>query len=196
MKELIELKEKAIKDNIPIMQDEGLAFMIELFKQNNFHNCLEIGSAVGYSALMMASNIDDFKVETIELDDNRYNQAKENIKAYKMDKQIIIHHDNALTLSLEKLVLAKYDCLFIDGAKAQYQKFFEKYMPLVNDNGICVVDNLDFHGMVFEIEKIKNRNTRQLVKKIKRFKDWILSNEEYDVKYYHIGDGICVIKKR
>jgi len=50
--------------------------------------------------------------------------------------------------------------------------------------------------MIFDIENIKNRNTKQLVKKIKRFKDWIFNNDEYDVTYYHVGDGICVIRKR
>ena len=86
--------------------------------------------------------------------------------------------------------------MFIDAAKAQYQKFFEKYMPLVKEKGICIVDNLDFHGMIFDIDHIKNRNTKQLVKKIKRFKDWIFNHEEYQVTYYGVGDGICVIKRK
>ncbi len=196
MKELLELEKEAIKQNIPIMQKEGLSYMINLFKTHDFHSCLEIGSAIGYSALMMAINIDDFIVETIELDQDRYQEAVKNINKYSMNEKIIIHHDNALTFDNDQLVLKEFDCLFIDAAKAQYQKFFEKYMPLVKDDGICVVDNLDFHGMVFEIDKIKNRNTRQLVKKIKRFKEWILNNEEYEVTYHHIGDGICVIRKR
>lgn len=196
MKELVELEKEAIEKNIPIMQKAGLAFMVDIFKRYNCSNCLEIGSAIGYSALMLVTNIDDFKVETIELDQQRYLEAVKNINDYRMNDKIIIHHDDALTLDINQLVLKKYDCLFIDAAKAQYQKFFEKYMPLVNDNGVCVVDNLDFHGMVFEIDKIKNRNTRQLVKKIKRFKEWIFDHEEYDVEYYHVGDGICVIRKK
>ena len=63
-------------------------------------------------------------------------------------------------------------------------------------NGIIIVDNLDFHGMIFDIDHIKNRNTKQLVKKIKRFKDWIFNHEEYQVTYYGVGDGICVIKRK
>ena len=69
-------------------------------------------------------------------------------------------------------------------------------MPLISSDGICIVDNLDFHGMIFDIDNIKNRNTKQLVKKIKRFKDWIFDNEQYEVIYHHVGDGICVIRKR
>jgi len=81
-------------------------------------------------------------------------------------------------------------------SKAQYQKFFEKYVPFVKKNGIIIVDNLDFHGMIFDIDHIKNRNTRQLVKKIKRFKDWIFQHDAYDVEYYAVGDGICVIRRK
>lgn len=196
MKELLKLEKEAIEKNIPIMQKEGLAFMVNIFKKYNCHNCLEIGSAIGYSALMLVTNIDNFKVETIELDQQRYLEAVKNINDYEKNDSIIIHHDDALTFDIDQLVLKKYDCLFIDAAKAQYQKFFEKYMPLVKNDGVCVVDNLDFHGMIFEIDKIKNRNTRQLVKKIKRFKEWIFDHEEYDVEYYHVGDGICVIRKK
>ena len=186
----------ALARNIPVMQREGLEFMIEIFKHHNCHCCLEIGSAIGYSAMMLVSNINNFKVETIELNDERYYEAINNIKDNKMQDKIIIHHDDALEFDCNSLVLKKYDCLFIDAAKAQYQKFFEKFIGLVKEDGVCIVDNLDFHGMIFDIENIKNRNTKQLVKKIKRFKDWIFNNDEYDVTYYHVGDGICVIRKR
>ena len=186
----------ALARNIPVMQREGLEFMIEIFKHHNCHCCLEIGSAIGYSAMMLVSNINNFKVETIELNDERYFEAINNIKDNNLQEKIIIHHDDALEFDCNSLVLKKYDCLFIDAAKAQYQKFFEKYIGLIKEDGVCIVDNLDFHGMIFDIENIKNRNTKQLVKKIKRFKDWIFNNDEYDVTYYHVGDGICVIRKR
>ena len=189
MKYFDDLEKSAIDRNIPIMQREGLEFMINVFKENNCHYCLEIGSAIGYSAMMLVSNID-------KLNDERYFEAINNIKDNNLQEKIIIHHDDALEFDCNSLVLKKYDCLFIDAAKAQYQKFFEKYIGLIKEDGVCIVDNLDFHGMIFDIEHIKNRNTKQLVKKIKRFKDWIFNNDEYDVTYYHVGDGICVIRKR
>ena len=175
MKYFDEIEKSARERHIPVMEKEGLEFLIQTFNEHQCHRCLEIGSAIGYSAMMMVSNIDDFVVETIELDDARYLEAIQNIKEQQLEGQIEIHHD---------------------AAKAQYQKFFEKYMPLVQKNGICIVDNLDFHGMIFDIDHIKNRNTKQLVKKIKRFKDWIFNHEEYQVTYYGIGDGICVIKRK
>ena len=181
MKYFDEIEKSARERHIPVTEKEGLEFLIQTFNEHQCHRCLEIGSAIGYSAMMMVSNIDDFVVETIELDDARYLEAIQNIKEQQLEAQIEIHHD---------------DALFIDAAKAQYQKFFEKYMPLVQKNGICIVDNLDFHGMIFDIDHIKNRNTKQLVKKIKRFKDWIFNHEEYQVTYYGVGDGICVIKRK
>lgn len=196
MKELPELKKKALAMQIPIMQEDGLSFMIDTFSKEKCHTCLEIGSAIGYSSIMMVHNISEFKVETIELDSNRYQEAVRNIEEYGYLKEIMIHHADALQFEINDLQYSCYDCLFIDGAKAQYQKFFEKYMPLVKQDGICIVDNLDFHGMIYDIDHIKNRNTKQLVKKIKRFKDWIFDNEKFEVTYYSIGDGICIIKRR
>lgn len=196
MKYYDEIEKNALSRNIPVMQKEGLEFLIETFQENDCHYCLEIGSAIGYSAMMMTSNIKDFYVETIELNEDRYNEAITNIQAHELNDKINIYLDDALSFDIDKLQNKQFDCLFIDAAKAQYQKFFEKYMPLVKNDGICIVDNLDFHGMIFDIDHIKNRNTKQLVKKIKRFKDWIFNHDKYDVEYHHVGDGICIIRRK
>ena len=196
MKYYDEIEKKALERNIPVMQKEGIEFLIQTFQNHHCHSCLEIGSAIGYSAMMMASNIDDFDVETIELDKERYLEARKNIDENALSDQIHIYLADALTFDCQQLLHQQFDCLFIDAAKAQYQKFFEKYMPLVKDNGICIVDNLDFHGMIFDIDHIKNRNTKQLVKKIKRFKDWIFNHDEYNVEYHQVGEGICIIQRK
>lgn len=190
------IEKHALERNIPVMQKEGILFLIE--QLNNIHasSCLEIGSAVGYSSLMMVSNVEGLKIDTIELNEERYLEAVNNIKQYHYENDIEIFLDDALTFDCEKLKYKNYDCLFIDAAKAQYQKFFEKYVPYVKEDGIIIVDNLDFHGMIFDIDHIKNRNTKQLVKKIKRFKDWIFNHDDYEVNYYPVGDGICVIKRK
>lgn len=196
MKEYKEMEVYALENDIPIMQKEGIEFLITACIENHCTSCLEIGSAIGYSAVMLASNIPEFYVETIELNELRYQKAIENIHRYGWQEAITIHHDDALTFPLNLLKRTTFDCLFIDAAKAQYQKFFQKYMPLIKEDGICIVDNLDFHGMIHDIEHINNRNTKQLVKKIKRFRDWIFNHEEYDVTYYSVGDGICIIRRK
>ncbi|MCD7894640.1 MAG: O-methyltransferase [Erysipelotrichaceae bacterium] len=196
MVELTNIEIDALKRNIPIMQKEGLTFMIDKLNEIQASTCLEIGSAIGYSAMMMCLNVNDLKIDTIEINEDKYNEALNNIQQYQLNERISIHLADALTFDTNQLSYQPYDCLFIDAAKAQYQKFFEKYINYVKKDGIVIVDNLDFHGMIYDIDHIKNRNTKQLVKKIKRFKDWIFNHEDYDATYYHIGDGICIITRK
>lgn len=196
MKTFEEIEKHALERNIPVMQKEGILFLISKLNEIRASSCLEIGSAIGYSSMMMVTHVEGLKIDTIELNEERYNEAVSNIKERHLEDYISIFHDDALTFDESKLQYKPYDCLFIDAAKAQYQKFFEKYTPYVKEDGIIIVDNLDFHGMIFDIDHIKNRNTKQLVKKIKRFKDWIFNHDNFDVEYYHVGDGICVIKRK
>ena len=196
MKTFEELEQDALSRNIPVMQKEGIDFLIQKLNEIHAKSCLEIGSAIGYSSMMMATFVEGLHIDTIELNEERYQEAVCNIHERQLEHMISIYNDDALTFDKQKLKYSPYDCLFIDAAKAQYQKFFEKYVDLVKDDGIIIVDNLDFHGMIFDIDHIKNRNTKQLVKKIKRFKDWIFNHEDYDVTYYQVGDGICVIQRK
>ena len=193
---LEKLREKAIADNIPIMQTEGLTFMCDKLNECQASSVLEIGSAIGYSAIYMASHVEGLKIDTIERDEVRHLQAKQNVSDFNLNDRITLHFADALEFDESLLKHAPYDLLFIDAAKAQYQKFFEKYVGYVKDDGMILVDNLDFHGMIFDIERINNRNTKQLVKKIKRFKEWILNNENYESEYYPVGDGIVLIRKK
>ena len=196
MRTFEEIEKDALSRNIPVMQKEGIDFLIAKLNEVNATSLLEIGSAIGYSSMMMVSHVEGLKIDTIELNEERYNEACLNIKERELENRISIFHDDALTFDEEKLKYQPYDVLFIDAAKAQYQKFFEKYVPYVKHDGLIIVDNLDFHGMIFDIDHIKNRNTKQLVKKIKRFKDWIFNHEDFDVEYYNVGDGICIIQRR
>ncbi len=195
MFDISKLEDYASINSIPIMQKEGIEFLISKLNESSAKSLLEIGSAIGYSAIMLADNVPGLKVETIELDDGRYCEAVKNITEAGLGDRVIIHADDALLLDTNNLVLGEYDVLFIDAAKAQYQRFLEKYEPFIKEDGYIVVDNLDFHGMIFDIDNIKNRNTKQLVKKIKRFKDWLENNPAYETKYYNIGDGIVISKR-
>ena len=190
------LREKAIADNIPIMQTEGLTFMCDRLNECQASSVVEIGSAVGYSAIFMALHVKGLKIDTIERDETRHLEAVKNVSEFNLNNQITLHLADALEFDESLLKHAPYDLLFIDAAKAQYQKFFEKYVGYGKEDGIILVDNLDFHGMIFDIEHINNRNTKQLVKKIKRFKEWILNNENYESEYYPVGDGIVLIRKK
>ena len=190
-----ELEIKAKELDIPIIQKEALEYIVEKLNQQSSSKILEIGSAIGYSAILFVSNANNCKIETIEIDQERYDLAKYFIELYDLKEKITIHHADALSFNEDNLIIKEYDCLFIDAAKAQYQKFFEKYIKYVKDDGYIIVDNLDFHGMINHIESIKNRNTRQLVRKIKLFKEWIFNHKDYHCDYVMVGDGLAIIKR-
>ena len=187
-----EIEEYASINNIPIMQKDGIEFLTEYIKNNNIKSILEIGSAIGYSAIKMALVSDDIKVTTIERDKERYDLAIQNIDDFKLQDRITIINDDALYTNIE----GKFDLIFIDAAKSQYIKFFEKYENNLNKDGAIVTDNLSFHGLVEDETKTNNRNTKQLVRKIKKYIDYLNNNNNYDTKFYKLGDGIAISKKK
>ncbi len=189
---LKDIKEYAIKNRVPIMQEDGIEFLINYIKENNIKRVLEIGSAIGYSAINIASQSEDIKVTTIEKDPNMYNIALNNIKNTGMQDRIKIIFEDALFVDIEE----KYDLIFIDAAKSQYIKFFEKFSKNIDKGGVIVTDNLSFHGLVEDDSKTNNRNTKQLVKKIRKYIDFLKNNKDYDTTFYKIGDGISVSIKK
>ncbi len=192
MNDKIEKIEKyALKNNVPIMQKDGINFLIDYIKNNNIKSVLEIGTAIGYSSIRMASISNDIYVTTIERDEMRYKQALKNINELGLSNRITIINNDALNTELNE----KYDLIFIDAAKSQYIKFFNKYSKNLNNNGVIVSDNLSFHGMVEDESKTNNRNTKQLIRKIKKYIEFLKNNTDFNTEFYRIGDGISISKK-
>lgn len=190
---LKELEKYAQEHQIPIMEKDGLDFLTKLIREEKINSILEIGSAIGYSAISMALINKDIKIDTIERDEYRYQEALNNIEKFNLTNQINIINDDALTYNLPD---NKYDLIFIDAAKAQYQKFFERYLPYLHQEGYILVDNLNFHGFVDGSNITNNRNTKQLVRKIQKFKDWMNAQPDFKVKEYQIGDGLFLVQRR
>lgn len=191
MKQIKEIEEYAEKNNVPIMQKDGIEFLIKYIKDNNIKNILEIGSAIGYSSIMMALVDNNIKVTTIERDEERYNLAVKNINDFNLNDRITIILGDALEVNIE----GHYDLIFIDAAKSQYIKFFEKYELNLKQGGVIVTDNLSFHGLVEDESKTTNRNTKQLVRKIRKYIDYLKTNTNYKTEFYKLGDGIAISKK-
>jgi len=185
---LKEIEDYASKNNIPIMQKDGIEFLTNYIKENKIKNILEIGSAIGYSAIKMALVNDDIKVTTIERDKERYSIALVNIDKFNLQERINIINEDALEVNLKD----KYDLIFIDAAKSQYIKFFEKFEKNLNLNGVIVSDNLSFHGLVEDESKTNNRNTKQLVRKIRKYIDYLKENNNYKTTFYELGDGVAI----
>ncbi len=181
----------AKKHDVPIMEHDGIEFLTKYVNENNIKSILEIGTAIGYSAIKMTMMGDDIKVTTIERDEERYNEAIKNIKAFNLENRI----NAILGDALEVEVTGKYDLIFIDAAKAQSIKFFQKYENNLNDDGTIITDNINFHGLTFTSEEIDSRNVRQLIRKIKMYLDWLNNNENYDSRYVNIGDGLMISKR-
>src|SRR5690554_2621603 len=132
---IFDLKTYAKENNIPIIQDEGLDFILQLIKDNNYKSVLEIGSAIGYSAINIA--LANTKVITIERDYFMYEKTLENIKLAEVESLVFPIYGDALSVD----VSGKFDLIFIDAAKAQYIKFFEKFQKNLNEDGVIVCDN-------------------------------------------------------
>ena len=187
-KEFKQMEKYAEEKNIPIMQKSGINFLTKYIEENNIKNILEIGTAIGYSAIKMASVNDKIKVTTIEKDTERYLTALKNIKDFDLEKRITLISGDALDIELE----GKFDLIFIDAAKGQYIKFFEKYSKNLKKNGVIVSDNLDFHGFVKQEERISSKNLRQLVNKIRNYIEFLEKNTEFTTSFYKVGDGISI----
>jgi len=186
------LEEYAKENNVPIMMKDGIEFLTNYIKENNVKTILEIGSAIGYSAIKMALVDESIKVTTIERDTNRYKEAVKNIKEFNLENQIEIINADALEYEDKK----KYDLIFIDAAKAQYIKFFEKYKINLKQDGTIISDNLDFHGLVKNPELTSNRNTKQLVRKINTYIEFLKENKEFKTEFISLGDGIGISKRQ
>lgn len=180
----------AKENNVPIIQKEGLNFLIEYIKQNNVKTILEIGTAIGYSSINMALVSDDIQITTIERNEKMYKQAIKNIKDFNLENRINVIYGDAL----DTVVQGKYDLIFIDAAKAQYIKFFEKYKQNLQMNGTIITDNLNFHGLALHPEEIHSKNLKALVRKINNYKDFLINNKKFNTTFYEIGDGIAVSK--
>lgn len=184
---LEELELYAKNNNIPIMQKDGIAFLVKYIKEHQIKRVLEIGSAIGYSAIKMALVGEDIHIKTIERDFERYELAVENIKKFNLEDQIEIINIDAFDLE-EK---GTYDLIFIDAAKSQSIKFFEKFKTNLQQNGTIITDNINFHGLTHATE-IKNRNTRQLVGKIRSYIEFLKNNQEFTTVFIDDGDGIAI----
>jgi len=186
------IEDYAHENNIPIMLSDGIEFLTDFIKKNNVKRILEIGSAIGYSAIRMALVSSDIHVVTIERDVERYNEAVGNINDFGLNDRIDIRLSDALECDVD----GEFDLIFIDAAKAQYIKFFEKYKSNLSKDGVIISDNLSFHGMVDNMDSITNRNTRQLVGKIVKYIDFLKNNEEFDTEFISIGDGIGISRRK
>ena len=190
---ILDIKKYAKDKNVPIMMDDGIKFLTNYIKETKRYNILEIGTAIGYSSILMALQDENIKVTTIEKDEVRYKEALKNIKNLGLDGRINPIFNNALNVTLNDT----YDLIFIDAAKSKNEEFFIKFSNNLKDNGVIITDNINFHGLTNkDLSEIKGRDLRGLVRKIKNYKEFLINNKAYKTTFYDVGDGISISKKR
>ena len=195
MEQTYELKEFAKENAVPIIKDSSLDFIVNYIKSHNVRRILEIGSAIGYSAINFARAGQDAGkevfVDTIEYDIERYQIAVKNIAESGLMDRITIFLGDAASFDFKD----KYDLIFIDGPKAQNMKFFIKFQNNLADGGVIITDNLSFHGMVENQSLTHNYSTIKMVRKIARYVTFLKENPEFTTEFFEIGDTISVSKK-
>lgn len=190
---LLEMESYAAEHNVPIIEKDSIAFMMKYIKKNNIKSILEIGSAIGYSAILMASVAEEVTVTTIERDDVRYMECLKNVKKYGFESKINVVFQDALEVNLTS---GLYDMIFIDAAKGQYTKFFEKFQYFLKPGGTIITDNLKFHGYVGKSNEIESKNLRGLAEKIEGYIEFLKENKDFETNFYDVGDGISISVKK
>ncbi|MBA8758872.1 methyltransferase domain-containing protein [Staphylococcus schleiferi subsp. coagulans] len=185
------LRSIAEKNKVPIIDQLSLDLIKQLIRIHNSRQILEIGSAIGYSAMQFASVNSDIQVTTIERNEAMIQEAKANIENLGYQSQIkLIEADAADALELVNDRI--YDMIFIDAAKAQSQGFFELYSPLLREKGVIITDNVLYHGFVANIDVVKSRNVKQMVKKVQKYNAWLSQREDYSTNFVHMDDGLAI----
>ena len=190
-----EIKNESLEQNVPIITDEVLNYMIFTARNIKVRNVLEIGTATGYSGLFLAqiANENGGFLTTMEIDEIRYEKAVENFKKLGLfEKNKMIFGDALKEIpKLDKNM--KYDFIFIDASKGQYLKFFEMSYELLNENGIIFIDNLMFRGLIAADKEEIPKRYKTIVKRLKEFIEKL--NEEYNFVLLPFGDGVGIVKK-
>lgn len=187
-----EIKQKALDDRVPIMEDEGMDYLCRFLQENKVRTLLEVGTAVGYSSIMMAHCNPELRILTLEQDEERYAEAVYNIKRCHMENRIDAVCTNAREYDTDEM----FDVIFLDGPKAHNQQLFERFEKNLNPGGYFIIDDVWFHGFIDNPELMRSKRLKKLVSKLKQFTDNMMNNSDYECTYLKIGDGVLIARRR
>lgn len=192
---LLEMEQYAEENYVPIMQLPAIETLLQMLRIQQPKHILEVGSAIGYSAIRMAEAVPACQIVTIERDESRIANAKDFIARSAVSNQIELVEGDALEVTIP-VVEDGFDAVFIDAAKGQYQKFFDRYSPLVKRGGILYIDNMYMHGLSDLDMKDVPRRKRTMIRNLHHFAEWVIQNEDYQSTFFPIGDGLLVCIKK
>lgn len=190
-KHLLEMKNYAQENNVPIVEEETEEFLKFLISVKKPKSILELGTAIGYSSIVFTNSFKGIeKFDTVEIREDMVEIARKNIKLEGLENTIKVLHGDAAEV-LETLT-GGYDIIFIDAAKGQYEKYFNLVLKNLNNEGIIICDNVLFKGMIANQELVKRRKIT-IVKRLRSFLRRIKEDKNYISSIIPIGDGILLI---
>lgn len=190
-----EMEQYAKEEHIPIMDLTGIEVMLHMMKSQKPKRILEIGTAIGYSALRMAEALADSQIVTIEIDETKVEKAQYYIHQAGLEERINIIHGNALDVVDTVNTFGPFDTIFIDAAKGQYKKFFEMYSDLLAPSGCVYIDNVLFRGLVADPTAGENKRLAKIAEKLAIFNQWLMRQNEFETVILPVGDGLAVSRK-
>ena len=189
--ELQKIKQKALEEHIPIIMDETLEVIEKYLKNNKPKRILEIGTAVGYSAICFTQILEeDGIIDTIERDTKRVKEARENIKKAEVENKINIYEGDAVEIlpTLDN----KYDVIFIDAAKGKYPFFLKEALRMINKNGVIFADNILYKGYV--MSDYNKHKQRTAVRNLREYIKEVSENPNLETEILEVGDGLAISK--
>lgn len=189
--ELIKIKQKALDEHIPIIMDDTLEVVAEILKKERPNRILEIGTAVGYSAICFSEYLgQEGRIDTIERDSDKVKEARENIKKAEVEDKICIYEGDAVEIlpTLDK----EYDVIFIDAAKGKYPFFLSEAIRLSHEDSIIIADNILYKGYV--MSDYNKHKQRTAVNNLREYIAEINNNQNLESKILEIGDGLAISK--
>ncbi len=192
MKIIEQIKEKALEDHIPIIMDDTLEVVGKILEDKKPDRILEIGTAVGYSAIRFSKYLsDNGYIDTIERDEERISEAKQNIKDLNLEEKIHIYEGDALEVL--PTLTGPYDVVFIDAAKGKYPIFLSEALRMLASHGIIVADNVLYKGYV--MSDYNKHKQRTAVRGLREFLKELTENENLTTEILEVGDGLAISKK-
>ena len=192
MKTIEQIKEKALEDHIPIIMDDTLEVVGKILEDKKPYRILEIGTAVGYSAIRFSKYLsDNGYIDTIERDEERISEAKQNIKDLNLEEKIHIYEGDALEVL--PTLTGPYDVVFIDAAKGKYPIFLSEALRMLASHGIIVADNVLYKGYV--MSDYNKHKQRTAVRGLREFLKELTENGNLTTEILEVGDGLAISKK-
>ncbi len=189
--ELQKIKEKALKEYIPIIMDDTLEVVDNILKELKPKKILEIGTAVGYSAMCFSKYLEEGgKIDTIERDEERVKEAKENIEKVGVSDKINILEGDAVEIL--PTLNEKYDMIFIDAAKGKYPFFLQQALRMLNKNGVILADNILYKGYV--MSDYNKHKQRTAVRNLREYIAEVTNNPNLETEILEVGDGLAISK--